>query len=287
MTRKADVPQVAPRRAAVNHPGRIRRPSAVNGAMTGKQIGLGRDRPTRAPRRASLVDEIIDAFKRDIIASRMRPGQRVPSEFDLAERFQVSRGAVREAMKTLQAIGVVTIRRGNGTYIVERPSESLLNPLVFAVLLEAARPAELVELRLLFEVGYCQLVAGAVTPDDWVVIEAAQQRFEALAAIPDSDVEMLTRLDLEFHYCLLDATHNPLVRKIGRSVEELYHNTIRITHLTDRGRDTGVVGHRQIMAAIRGADPETIRAEVRQALSYWASETGREDPEASAGAVDR
>ena len=241
-----------------------------------KQLGLGDDRSNDALRRGSLVEEIIDAFKRDIIAARLKPGQRVPSEFELANRFLVSRGAVREAMKTLQAIGVVTIRRGDGTYIVERPSESLLNPLVFAVLLEAARPTELVELRELLEVGYCQLAAVAVTADDWAAIEAAQERFEALAAIPDCDVEELARLDLQFHYCLLDATHNPLVKKIGRAVEELYHNTIRITHLTDQGRDTGVVGHRQIVEAIHGADPETIRTRVRQSLSYFAREIGRE-----------
>ena len=120
-----------------------------------------------------------------------------------------------------------------------------------------------------------------------MVIEAAQQRFEALAAVPDSDAETLTRLDLQFHYCLLDATHNSLVRKIGRVVEELYHNTIRTTHLTDRGRDTGVTGHRQIMDAIRGADPETIRVEVRQALSYWASKTRRESTDVAAETGDR
>ena len=164
MNRAIDVGQAAPKAAGLKSAGRNRRTSTADKASIEKRRGLGRDRSVEVPRRASLVEGIIDAFRQDIIASRLRPGQRVPSEFDLAERFQVSRSAVREAMKTLQAIGVVAIRRGDGTYIVEQPSESLLNPLVFAVLLETARPAELVELRLLLEVGYCQLAATAVTP---------------------------------------------------------------------------------------------------------------------------
>ena len=239
------------------------------------------DEPFRVLRRGSLVEEIIDAFKREIMTGRLRPGERVPSEFDLASRFQVSRGAVREAMKTLQAIGVVTIRPGDGTYIVERPSEALLNPLVFAVLLETTRPAELVELRELLEVGYCQLAAMKVTDDDWAAIEAAQRRFEEYAAAPDCDVEQLALLDLEVHYCLLEATHNPLVKKIGRAVEELYHNTIKISNLTDQGRGTSITGHQQIIDAIRGGDPEAIRITVAASLSYWAHEIEREGSDAA------
>lgn len=226
--------------------------------------------------RASLVEEIIEAFKHEIVTGSLKPGDKVPSEFELATRFQVSRGAVREAMKTLQAIGVVTIVRGSGTHVVERPSEDLLNPLVFAVLLESATPAELVELREMLEVGYCQLAAQRVTADDWEKMEAAQSRFEEHAAAADTDGATLANLDLEFHYCVLDATHNPLVKKIGRAVEELYHNTIQLTNRTDHGRGTGIAGHRSIMQAIRSGDPETIRTTVRSSLSFWADELGRE-----------
>ena len=240
---------------------------------------LGTDQAFQGLRRRSLVDEIIESFKTEIITGRLRPGDRVPPEIELASRFQVSRGAVREAMKTLQSIGAVTIRRGDGTYIVKRPGESLLNPLVFAVLLEAASPTDLVELRELLEVGYCQLASARMDAEDWSAIEAAQERFEACVTAGDGDVEKVTLLDLQFHYSLLDATHNPLVKKIGRAVEELYHNTIKTTHQTDRGQGTGVVGHRQIMKAIRSGDPDHIRQTVRESLSYWAHETEREDAE--------
>ena len=227
-------------------------------------------------RRGSLVEQIIESFKREIVSGQLRPGDKVPSESELAARFGVSRGAVREAMKTLQAIGVVTIERGSGTHIVERPTEALLNPLVFAVLLESTTPTELVELREMLEVGYCLLAAQRITDEDWAALETAQLRFEEYVTQPDADGANLASLDLEFHYRLLDATHNPMVRKIGRAVEELYHNTIQATNRTDRGRGTGIAGHRSIMQAIRDGDPETIRLTVRSSLVFWATEIERE-----------
>jgi GntR family transcriptional repressor for pyruvate dehydrogenase complex len=226
----------------------------------------------QAIRRGSLVEEIIDSVKQEIVAGRLVRGQRLPSELELAERFQVSRGAVREAMKTLQAIGVVTIERGNGTHIVDRPSDELLSPLIFALLLEAPVAGELIELREMFQVAYSQLAARSVTAADWDRIEAAQARFERYADDRERDPGLHTELDLNFHFAVLDATHNPLIVKIGRAVEELYHGTIRRTLQTHQGPATGITGHRDIIAAIRGGDPETIRQVVHDSLAYWARE---------------
>lgn len=222
--------------------------------------------------RGSLVEEIIDSVKQEIVAGRLVRGQRLPSELELAERFQVGRGAVREAMKTLQAIGVVTIERGNGTHIVDRPSDELLSPLIFALLLEAPVAGELVELREMFQVAYSQLAARQVTTADWARIEAAQARFERYADDRERDPGLHTELDLAFHFAVLDATHNPLIVKIGRAVEELYHGTIRRTLQTHEGPSTGITGHRDIIAAIRDGNPETIRQVVHDSLAFWARE---------------
>ena len=73
----------------------------------------------------------------------------------------------------LEALGVVDIKRGDGTYIVDRPSPALLSPLVFAIMLEAGMGSELLELRVIIEVGYCQLAAEKATPEDWQKIEVA------------------------------------------------------------------------------------------------------------------
>jgi DNA-binding FadR family transcriptional regulator len=86
---------------------------------------------------------------------------------------------------------------------------------------------------------------------------------------------------------LLDATHNPLVKTIGRAVEELYHRTIQATNRTDIGRGSGITGHRSILEAIRRGDPETIRQTVRASLAFWATEVEREGSDDADPHADR
>jgi GntR family transcriptional regulator, transcriptional repressor for pyruvate dehydrogenase complex len=228
--------------------------------------------PFEPIRRPNLVQEIVESIKRDLLAGRLTPGMRLPAEAELAQRFGVGRNSVREAMKTLQALGVVTIRQGDGTHIADGPTPALFNPLAFALLFESGSLSDVVELRVLIEAGYSQLAAQKATAADWQRIEAAQRAYEEYAARPDRDVEQHTALDLAFHFAVLDATHNPLVIKLGRTVEEIFYASIRGTLTRSRGRETGVEGHRRQVEAIRGGDPEAIRAAVAGSLEYWAGE---------------
>jgi GntR family transcriptional regulator, transcriptional repressor for pyruvate dehydrogenase complex len=223
-------------------------------------------------RRPSVVEAIIEHFKAGLIRGELKPGQRLPSEAELGRQYGVGRSAVREAMKTLEALGVVEIQQGNGTYIVEYASSKLLNPLVFAIMLEAGMTGELLELRSLIQVGYCQLAAQNATEADWRHIERAAEAWDSYARNPGRDIEQLTHLDLDFHYSILDATHNPLVIKIGRCVEELFFASIRTTLSQIEGLEWGIEGHRRIMTALRTGDPETVRRAVVASLDYWGEE---------------
>ena len=222
--------------------------------------------------RPSIVEDIIESFKQALIRGDLHPGQRLPSEAELAQQFGVGRGAVREAMKMLGALGVVTTQQGDGTYIADKPSPSQLNPLVFAVLFETGPLTHLVELRTLIQVGYSQLAAQKATDEDWKRIEEAQKAYEAYATQSERDVERHTELDLAFHYAVLEATHNLLVIKIGRTVEELFYASIRGTLTRAEGWGTGIEGHRRKIQAMRSGDPESIRRVVTESLAYWAKE---------------
>jgi len=228
--------------------------------------------------RPSVVGQIIDSFKEAIIRGDLRPGQRLPPEAELAHQFGVGRSAIRETMKVLEALGVITIQRGNGTYMAENPAATSLSPLVFAILLEVGMTTELLELRSLVQVGYCQLAAAKADEEDWERIEKAAQVWEAYALSSRRDIEQLTRLDLDFHFTILDATRNPLVIKIGRTVEELFFASIRNTLSEIEGLEWGVEGHRGIIRALRGGDPEEIRRVVASSLAYWGREVSSRSP---------
>lgn len=221
----------------------------------------------------NVVEQIIETFKQSLIHGKLRPGDRLPSETELAQQLGVGRGAVREAMKVLQALGVVNIRQGDGTYIVDQPSPTLLSPLVFAVMLEAGANDELFELRYLIQVGYVELAAQKATPEDLQKIESAKAALENSLTAGAQDVNTLTQLDLEFHFAVLEATHNPLVIKIGRTVEALFFTTIGSALVANV--NLAIEGHRRIVEALRLNDPAAIRRAVGDSLVRWKDEVRR------------
>ena len=227
----------------------------------------------KAIRQPSVVELIIDNVANALMRGELKAGDRLPSEMELAQQLGAGRSAVREAMKVLEALGVIDIRRGNGTYIVDSPSPALLSPLVFAIMLEANDTEELFELRRLIEIGYCELTAQKANSTDWLKIEGAAKTLEDYIERGEHNIDQLVRLDLEFHFAVLDATHNPLVIKIGRAVEELFFASIRNTYVSrEDNMRWAIVSHRNIISAMREGEPETIRLAIERSLLYWKEE---------------
>ncbi len=220
-----------------------------------------------AIRQPTVVELIIENFKQALIRGALKPGDRLPSETELAEQLKVGRSAVREAMKVLEALGVVEIRRGDGTYVVDQPSSSLLSPLVFAIMLETGLRRELFELRFLIQVGYTELAAQKATPEDFQRIEAAAKALEDYTRNSQLDVDRATQYDLGFHFAILEATHNPLVIKIGRTVEELFFSSIQSALLSNV--EWALESHRRIVQAMHDGRPEAIREAVDFSLVRW------------------
>lgn len=221
----------------------------------------------------SVVDTIIETFKQALINGELKPGQKLPSEAELVQQFGVGRSAIREAMKILQALGVVRIQQGNGTYIVDKPSPATLNPLIFAVMLESGMSPDLVDLRRIIEFGYCELAAQNATSDDWDRIEGAAQAHADYAGQPDSDVEKLAWLDLEFHRSILNASHNALVIRLGHAIEELFFASMKNTYISvSDNLEKSVRFHREIVSAIRDSDPVKIHQAIEGSLIHWREE---------------
>lgn len=221
-------------------------------------------------KRTAVVDDIIESIKQALIKGDLHPGQRLPSESEFTEQFNVGRGTVREAMKMLSALGVVEIRRGDGTYIADKPSAAQLSPLLFSILLQRGNDKELFELRVLIEIGYCQLATDNATEEDLKQIQKAEEGWEAYVSSNNVNIDNLLQIDLNFHFALLEATHNPLVITIGRSVEELFLNCFRKSLIKKEVREWG--GHRAIIEALLKRDKESVRQAVVYSLQLYKDE---------------
>ena len=216
--------------------------------------------------RPNAVNDVISAIQEALRTGHLKPDQRLPSETQLGEQLGVGRGTIREAMKMLKAMGVVEVRQGDGTYISNRISASVINPMLFAILLEAENVGMLYEFRRMIDTGYCELAAEKATEEDFDLIESVIDEMETYWQSGGRDNDELVRLDLKFHQSIMEATGNRLVVTIGEMLKSMFQETLSQSVSAADGVAWTISQHRRMLAALRSRDPRQIRDAVEYGL---------------------
>ncbi|HET7560014.1 MAG TPA: FCD domain-containing protein [Limnochordia bacterium] len=217
-----------------------------------------------------IAAQVIERIRHGLFSGDLKPGDQLPTELELCELWGVSRTPIREAVKILQYMGIVEIRRSEGTFICAEGRPALLNPLVLRLLLMAPSSEQWLELRLMVELGTVQLAIEKATSEDLARLEANFAE-TARCAADGAAADRLTELDLEFHGLVARATHNPLIAELSHELLQLFAESIRNGHLRNKGR-LAVQHHRQLLDALHAKDlAEAVRA-TRESLGYWAQE---------------
>jgi len=165
---------------------------------------------------------IIDRMKELIVGRELGPGDRLPSERELAGEFGVSRTSMREAIKALIALGLLESRTGDGTYVRTNLSESVLEPLSWAVLLAEGVGPDLAEARRVMEPGIAALAAERATASDKErLLETLDAMRQAIGNPPGA-----AEADLEFHLALAKSTHNQILVEVMNGLQRLLHGLI-------------------------------------------------------------
>ena len=223
--------------------------------------------PVRLTDKKTIVQKVVGEFRNALVAKALRPGDKVPTEIELARKFFVSRNMVREAIKMLVALGVVEIRRGEGTYVAKSISTPVVDPLIFNLLLSGGVPEELLELREMLEIGILEIVLKSVTEEDIHKMERAIGLLEEDYRKGETDREVLSKHDLDFHYAFAGATHNPLIMKIGRTIWEMFRVSIgEVIHFKT---EEAVRRHRTILEAVKERSLEKAKEAIYQSLEKW------------------
>lgn len=212
----------------------------------------------------SLVDQVIEQISNAVINHDLNPGDRLPSEQELVEMFQVGKSSVREAIKVLQAVGVVEVRRGEGTFICKESQEDAFNPTMFQMMIAPSSFEKLLELRTIFEPAYTVLAGKNASEEDYARIESSEAEFERLI----SEGNQCGVDDLKFHRSVLNATHNPFVIKIGEMILKLLENSVDVGCRSHP--EKSIYDHNSILNAMRQKDDELIREAVMRSFDGWA-----------------
>ena len=168
----------------------------------------------------SVVQQVIDRLTYAMIYKELRPGDKLPTEMELAASFGVGRNSIREAIKILVSFGVLDIRRPEGTFVANGFSDKMINPLLYGIILDQSDSIDsLKELREWVDFGILELAMVKSKPEDLFHLE--EQLKKLLAEIDGGDAEKVFIADDEFHEAISTAAHNSLLGQIAKLVRTL------------------------------------------------------------------
>ncbi|HEX7298321.1 MAG TPA: FadR/GntR family transcriptional regulator [Solirubrobacteraceae bacterium] len=219
---------------------------------------------------------IVDQIRAAIVTGRLERGERLPPERALAEQFGVSRVTVRDALRGLEAMGLIEVRVGaRGGAFVTVPSGSLVGQTMSdMMLMSAVTPEDIVEARLLVELGTVSLACARATDDDLKRLRELCERGEAELAAKTYTRE----LSWEFHSLLAEAAHNPAVDGLAHSFRStLSMHPVRVREGA-RAHNLTVQEHLRILEALERRDADAARRELATHLLRGTGLDDRAEP---------
>jgi DNA-binding FadR family transcriptional regulator len=200
--------------------------------------------------RDALPDQIAARLVALITERRLKAGDRLPPERELAASMGVSRSSLREALRALTMMGVTEMRHGDGTYVSSLEPAALMRPVGLVLSLSDAGLAELFEARKLVEPGLAALAAARISADD---ARELVERAETSAAVLD-DAEAFMWADIELHALIARAASNAVLSRLLDSVTSMGIASRRRTGRLADVRAQSTRDHREIAAAIAAHD---------------------------------
>ena len=204
----------------------------------------------------AVTDEAIEKLREMIVSGRVKPGDRLPREADLATSLGLSRSSLREAVRALSLVRILDVRQGDGTYVSSLAADSLLDALSFNVEFHHdASVLELLEVRRILEPAASARAAVRIDDKSLASLEEILDR-----STPDSAVEELVRNDVEFHRAIAVASGNTVLASLIESLSGPTQRARVWRGITQEGALVRTLAeHRSIFDAIRAHDPELAR----------------------------
>lgn len=175
---------------------------------------------SRAIMNENVVDSIVRQITDKIISGDLKPGDKLPIETDLCEAFHVGRNSVREAIKILCAYGIVYIKRSEGTFINDKYSRNMLDPLLYGILLQKDFAKDIILLRKVVDTGIIHHVMNTVTQQQLHILQKHLHRIKELL-VPPIDRDALLTADIDFHTQITDFAHNEMLSGIYTYVDRI------------------------------------------------------------------
>jgi GntR family transcriptional regulator, transcriptional repressor for pyruvate dehydrogenase complex len=224
---------------------------------TGLSLNLKSDFET--VRRDKVYEGVAKQIER-LILKKLQPGDKLPSERDLANSLGVSRSSIRDAIRSLELMGMVEPRQGAGTIVRQISSDSLVNPLANARKRKEELVGELLDFRKMLEPSLAARAATRVSPEELAEMEEILERQDRKLLNGESTIAE----DTEFHYAIALASGNSVVRKVLDTLMDLLRDSRERSLQVDGRPQKSLAGHRKILAALNRHDAEAAKLAMRR-----------------------
>jgi GntR family transcriptional repressor for pyruvate dehydrogenase complex len=165
----------------------------------------------------SVMEQIMNLLKN----KELKPGDQLPPERELAEKFSISRGSLREAFRVLESRGLIKSKPGGGRFIRELKKDTIINAENIILSLEKSSILELLEAREIFEVKIAEVAAQRAIPEDIELIKKSLSNAKKEEKLDDKEMKK----DTEFHLAVARATHNFVFTNISKLHLDLLRET--------------------------------------------------------------
>lgn len=220
---------------------------------------------------ATLTEQILDELIEYIKENRLRPGDRLGTEVEMAKRLGVSRGTIRGAIKILVARNVLEVRQGSGTYLADGNTPPVGDPLGLELIPNQFKLTwDLHEIRMMLEPEIAYMAAKNITEEQMERLREMCNEMERLSA----QRKERALVDVEFHVCLAESCGNLVMPKLIPVLRQGVELFIKYTQR--EATPESVAKHRDILEALEARDPQWAKDMMLMHLTYNSQELRRE-----------
>ena len=215
-------------------------------------------KPFRPVKSAKISELIAFQIKNAILKGTMKPGHRLPAERELVEHFQASRVSIREALKKIEASGLLKIKPGSGVFVSEVSSKPISDSLASILRIQKISISELTEARIILEPYIAKLAAEKITPED---LEKLEKNIHETSKIVDSNTPSPAQ-NIEFHSLVAAAAQNQVIALTMKTLLDVVKEmTLEITNNLQKRIEISrqaVTYHKKILKALREKNSQRV-----------------------------
>lgn len=215
----------------------------------------------------TVVEKVIHQLTLAISSGRFKMGQKLPSEFELMDELNVSRNSLREAMKILSAMGIVNIKRGDGTYVFSQINPSVFDSIIYSMIFEASTDDEVIELRQTFDEAVLKLAMKKCTDQQIAQLQNYIDQMRYYFA--NGEISRAAKIDYQFHLYLTECSSNVFLIRIVKGIYQLFEQSIEKNIRNEKLFAKADEYHQEIVDCLKDRDFSRIEEVIAISLLSW------------------